>query len=198
MWSPSLAVVWQCPARRGQLWAESLWRLPGPSCCPGLQRAAGCPANPCAPQASQLGVYKAFVDNYKIALETAEKCSQSNYQFQKISEVSWAGAVPGAQGRERHPRGWASCIHPTETIPLSWGLSGTVAGQGHQWLCWRVVVSAHCKGLSPASCKLSPHSSFLGSQGSLNLLAPSGECERGVLGTCSSSRLPLSPCPAPL
>uniref|UniRef100_A0A8C3E7X2 Active breakpoint cluster region-related protein n=1 Tax=Corvus moneduloides TaxID=1196302 RepID=A0A8C3E7X2_CORMO len=39
--------------------------------------------------ASQLGVYKAFVDNYKIALETAEKCSQSNYQFQKISEVSW-------------------------------------------------------------------------------------------------------------
>ncbi|KAJ6657229.1 hypothetical protein lerEdw1_002596, partial [Lerista edwardsae] len=36
--------------------------------------------------ASQLGVYKAFVDNYKIALETAEKCSQSNNQFQKISE----------------------------------------------------------------------------------------------------------------
>uniref|UniRef100_A0A671YFZ0 ABR activator of RhoGEF and GTPase n=1 Tax=Sparus aurata TaxID=8175 RepID=A0A671YFZ0_SPAAU len=26
--------------------------------------------------ASQLGVYKAFVDNYKVALETAEKCSQ--------------------------------------------------------------------------------------------------------------------------
>uniref|UniRef100_A0A8C7YPP8 ABR activator of RhoGEF and GTPase n=1 Tax=Oryzias sinensis TaxID=183150 RepID=A0A8C7YPP8_9TELE len=37
--------------------------------------------------ASQLGVYKAFVDNYKIALETAEKCSQANIQFQKISEV---------------------------------------------------------------------------------------------------------------
>uniref|UniRef100_A0A3B4AYW0 Uncharacterized protein n=1 Tax=Periophthalmus magnuspinnatus TaxID=409849 RepID=A0A3B4AYW0_9GOBI len=36
--------------------------------------------------ASQLGVYKAFVDNYKIALETAEKCSQANIQFQKISE----------------------------------------------------------------------------------------------------------------
>uniref|UniRef100_A0A803YQJ2 Active breakpoint cluster region-related protein n=1 Tax=Meleagris gallopavo TaxID=9103 RepID=A0A803YQJ2_MELGA len=36
--------------------------------------------------ASQLGVYKAFVDNYKIALETAEKCSHSNNQFQKISE----------------------------------------------------------------------------------------------------------------
>lgn len=39
-------------------------------------------------QASQLGVYKAFVDNYKVALETAEKCSQANIQFQKISEVS--------------------------------------------------------------------------------------------------------------
>lgn len=40
------------------------------------------------PQASQLGVYKAFVDNYKVALETAEKCSHANSQFQKISEVS--------------------------------------------------------------------------------------------------------------
>lgn len=38
-------------------------------------------------QASQLGVYKAFVDNYKVALETAEKCSHANIQFQKISEV---------------------------------------------------------------------------------------------------------------
>uniref|UniRef100_A0A8C0J5E2 ABR activator of RhoGEF and GTPase n=1 Tax=Chelonoidis abingdonii TaxID=106734 RepID=A0A8C0J5E2_CHEAB len=40
--------------------------------------------------ASQLGVYKAFLDNYKVARETAEKCSQSNNQFQKISEVSGA------------------------------------------------------------------------------------------------------------
>lgn len=39
-------------------------------------------------QASQLGVYKAFVDNYKEALETAEKCSHANIQFQKISEVT--------------------------------------------------------------------------------------------------------------
>lgn len=39
-------------------------------------------------QASQLGVYKAFVDNYKVALETAEKCSHANSQFQKISEVN--------------------------------------------------------------------------------------------------------------
>ncbi|XP_066514692.1 active breakpoint cluster region-related protein isoform X4 [Hoplias malabaricus] len=36
--------------------------------------------------ASQLGVYKAFVDNYKMALETLEKCSQPTSQFQKISE----------------------------------------------------------------------------------------------------------------
>ncbi|XP_010765548.1 active breakpoint cluster region-related protein-like [Notothenia coriiceps] len=36
--------------------------------------------------ASQLGVYKAFVDNYKVALETAEKCSQANVQFHQISE----------------------------------------------------------------------------------------------------------------
>uniref|UniRef100_A0A8C2EZA0 ABR activator of RhoGEF and GTPase n=1 Tax=Cyprinus carpio TaxID=7962 RepID=A0A8C2EZA0_CYPCA len=39
--------------------------------------------------ASQLGVYKAFVDNYKMAVETAEKCSQANSQFQKISEVRY-------------------------------------------------------------------------------------------------------------
>ncbi|XP_032431506.1 active breakpoint cluster region-related protein isoform X7 [Xiphophorus hellerii] len=37
--------------------------------------------------ASQLGIYKAFVDNYKNALETAEKCSQANNFFQKISET---------------------------------------------------------------------------------------------------------------
>uniref|UniRef100_A0A8C9Z2J5 ABR activator of RhoGEF and GTPase n=1 Tax=Sander lucioperca TaxID=283035 RepID=A0A8C9Z2J5_SANLU len=43
--------------------------------------------------ASQLGVYKAFVDNYKVALETAEKCSQANGQFQKISEVNLCGAL---------------------------------------------------------------------------------------------------------
>lgn len=75
----------------------------------GASAPCWCLANPHSPQASQLGVYKAFVDNYKIALETAEKCSQSNYQFQKISEVSWDGAVPAgqgcvpAQGREHCP-----------------------------------------------------------------------------------------------
>uniref|UniRef100_A0A8B9PVA9 BCR activator of RhoGEF and GTPase n=1 Tax=Apteryx owenii TaxID=8824 RepID=A0A8B9PVA9_APTOW len=40
--------------------------------------------------ASQLGVYRAFVDNYEVAMETAEKCCQANAQFAEISEVmSW-------------------------------------------------------------------------------------------------------------
>lgn len=39
-------------------------------------------------QASQLGVYRAFVDNYELAVETAEKCCQANAQFAEISEVS--------------------------------------------------------------------------------------------------------------
>uniref|UniRef100_A0A8D3BB97 Breakpoint cluster region protein-like n=1 Tax=Scophthalmus maximus TaxID=52904 RepID=A0A8D3BB97_SCOMX len=38
--------------------------------------------------ASQLGVYRAFVDNYELAVETAEKCCQANTQFAEISEVS--------------------------------------------------------------------------------------------------------------
>uniref|UniRef100_A0A6Q2YUS3 Uncharacterized protein n=1 Tax=Esox lucius TaxID=8010 RepID=A0A6Q2YUS3_ESOLU len=36
--------------------------------------------------ASQLGVYRAFVDNYKVAVETAEKCCQANIQFAEICE----------------------------------------------------------------------------------------------------------------
>ncbi|KAL2091804.1 hypothetical protein ACEWY4_011602 [Coilia grayii] len=36
--------------------------------------------------ASQLGVYRAFVDNYKVAVATAEKCCQANSQFAEISE----------------------------------------------------------------------------------------------------------------
>ncbi|KAG8146453.1 hypothetical protein E2320_012786, partial [Naja naja] len=36
--------------------------------------------------ASQLGVYRAFVDNYEVAMETAEKCCQANVQFAEISE----------------------------------------------------------------------------------------------------------------
>ncbi|XP_070132126.1 breakpoint cluster region protein isoform X1 [Equus caballus] len=36
--------------------------------------------------ASQLGVYRAFVDNYGVAMETAEKCCQANAQFAEISE----------------------------------------------------------------------------------------------------------------
>ncbi|KAL6114708.1 bcr [Pungitius sinensis] len=36
--------------------------------------------------ASQLGVYRAFVDNYKVAVETADKCCQANAGFAEISE----------------------------------------------------------------------------------------------------------------
>lgn len=36
--------------------------------------------------ASQLGVYRAFVDNYKVAVATADKCCQANAQFAEISE----------------------------------------------------------------------------------------------------------------
>ncbi|CAG02470.1 unnamed protein product [Tetraodon nigroviridis] len=36
--------------------------------------------------ASQLGVYRAFVDNYKVAVETADKCCQANAKFAEISE----------------------------------------------------------------------------------------------------------------
>uniref|UniRef100_A0A3B3RWJ8 BCR activator of RhoGEF and GTPase n=1 Tax=Paramormyrops kingsleyae TaxID=1676925 RepID=A0A3B3RWJ8_9TELE len=39
--------------------------------------------------ASQLGLYRAFVDNYEVAVETAEKCCQANTQFAEISEVGW-------------------------------------------------------------------------------------------------------------
>ena len=38
-------------------------------------------------QASQLGVYRAFVDNYTVAVETADKCCQANAQFAQICEV---------------------------------------------------------------------------------------------------------------
>lgn len=95
MTPPQLA---ESPARRGQLWAVSPQGLPAPLGAGGASAPCWCLANPHSPQASQLGVYKAFVDNYKIALETAEKCSQSNNQFQKISEVSWDGAVLVGQG----------------------------------------------------------------------------------------------------
>ncbi|XP_061913040.1 breakpoint cluster region protein-like [Entelurus aequoreus] len=36
--------------------------------------------------ASQLGVYRAFVDNYELAVDTAEKCCHANTQFAEISE----------------------------------------------------------------------------------------------------------------
>uniref|UniRef100_A0A4X2LXF3 BCR activator of RhoGEF and GTPase n=1 Tax=Vombatus ursinus TaxID=29139 RepID=A0A4X2LXF3_VOMUR len=40
--------------------------------------------------ASQLGVYRAFVDNYEAAIEMADKCCQANAQFAEISEVGEA------------------------------------------------------------------------------------------------------------
>lgn len=43
---------------------------------------------PAVQQASQLGVYRVFLDNYELAVETAEKCCQANAQFAEISEVN--------------------------------------------------------------------------------------------------------------
>uniref|UniRef100_A0A8C1UGS8 BCR activator of RhoGEF and GTPase n=1 Tax=Cyprinus carpio TaxID=7962 RepID=A0A8C1UGS8_CYPCA len=44
-------------------------------------------------QASQLGVYRAFVDNYELAVETAEKCCQANTQFSEISECVFSSVL---------------------------------------------------------------------------------------------------------
>lgn len=116
-----------------------LWGASAPCCCL---------ANPHSPQASQLGVYKAFVDNYKIALETAEKCSQSNYQFQKISEVSWDGAVPvgqGCAGLSLHRAGNTDRVCPVEMLSLPWRLTGTVPKGWASEGC----AFGHCRRLSP-------------------------------------------------
>lgn len=56
-------------------------------------------------QASQLGVYRAFVDNYKVAIEMAEKCCQANAQFAEISEVG-GGSSDSAPAALWAPR-WA-------------------------------------------------------------------------------------------
>lgn len=211
--APQLAMVWQSILPGG----DSPGQCPlsgclAPRAAGGFQHPAGSPANPCSLQASQLGVYKAFVDNYKIALETAEKCSQSNYQFQKISEVSWTRAVLRGQGchgwavpvqdREHHPHGQADRVCPTEMLSQTGDSQGLSQRQSHQWLCWRVVVS-ECCGVCPP-----PHASsgwaqpslpsFLGCRGSLRPLAPSSERGCWVLGTCGSFLLVASPCLAPL
>lgn len=57
--------------------AQVLWLCFHPSHNP-FSPSQFCLLSSLSLQASQLGVYKAFVDNYKVALETAEKCSQSN------------------------------------------------------------------------------------------------------------------------
>ncbi|XP_067882449.1 active breakpoint cluster region-related protein-like isoform X4 [Heterodontus francisci] len=38
---------------------------------------------------NQFGVYRAFVNNYRVAVETAEKCVQSKEQFKQIAEKMW-------------------------------------------------------------------------------------------------------------
>lgn len=68
------------------------------------------PAPPSALQASQLGVYRAFVDNYGVAMETAEKCCQANAQFAEISEV-----INQAQRRDGDG-GVQAGVLPTPTV----------------------------------------------------------------------------------
>ncbi|KAG9329548.1 hypothetical protein JZ751_004200 [Albula glossodonta] len=59
-------------------------RIPGEICSSESNNA---PYGRNTQNASQLGLYRAFVDNYKVAVETAEKCCQANAQFAEISEV---------------------------------------------------------------------------------------------------------------
>uniref|UniRef100_A0A452FCB4 BCR activator of RhoGEF and GTPase n=1 Tax=Capra hircus TaxID=9925 RepID=A0A452FCB4_CAPHI len=73
--------------------------------------------------ASQLGVYRAFVDNYEVAMETAEKCCQANAQFAEISEVPRAvrGVAPGPPSASAArvsdgPRGSDSTLPPTQDL----------------------------------------------------------------------------------
>lgn len=59
-------------------------------------------------------MYRAFVDNYEVAMETAEKCCQANAQFAEISEVCvmllrevFPSASLGGAGGECGGRLWA-------------------------------------------------------------------------------------------
>lgn len=85
---------WACSAFPAILCCEGTWpdhympRLAIPNCL--LPQRLFYFILFCFLQASQLGVYRAFVDNYEVAMETAEKCCQANAQFAEISEViSW-------------------------------------------------------------------------------------------------------------
>ncbi|KAJ7997101.1 hypothetical protein DPEC_G00225420 [Dallia pectoralis] len=69
--------------------------------------------------ASQLGVYKAFVDNYKTAVETAEKCSQANSQFQKISENLTVKGPKDSKDSNTHVRMEALLYKPIDRVTRS-------------------------------------------------------------------------------
>lgn len=78
------------------------------------------PSPPSSLQASQLGVYRAFVDNYGVAMETAEKCCQANSQFAEISEVMSA-CRDAVQARVP--------LTPTRSLPLPRWVVGWLLGE---------------------------------------------------------------------
>lgn len=76
-----------------------------------------------AAKASQLGVYRAFVDNYKVAVATADKCCQANAQFAQISEVCHRGKATAPRLLGSGDDGAAFCGAAA--------LSGLMALRGH-------------------------------------------------------------------
>lgn len=136
------------------------------------------------------------MDNYKIALETAEKCSQSNHQFQKISEVSWDGAVP-SQGTEHD----LTMSAHGDALPALGTPRGCPQGLGHRGLCWRAVIFGHCRGCSLpcagsgwAQPVLSPPHSVLVGAGHSSPAA----FRRSVPGSPTAMAAAGSPCPVQL
>uniref|UniRef100_A0A3Q3XFZ8 Uncharacterized protein n=1 Tax=Mola mola TaxID=94237 RepID=A0A3Q3XFZ8_MOLML len=69
--------------------------------------------------ASQLGVYRAFVDNYEAAVETAEKCCQANSQFAEISEVRRSVSVRGPCHHVTSPHPAALLYKPVDRVTRS-------------------------------------------------------------------------------
>uniref|UniRef100_A0A672I8R7 Breakpoint cluster region protein-like n=1 Tax=Salarias fasciatus TaxID=181472 RepID=A0A672I8R7_SALFA len=68
--------------------------------------------------ASQLGVYRAFVDNYKVAVETADKCCQANAQFAEISENLKVRSTKDCkdQSAKNSLETRSSCTHPDHPL----------------------------------------------------------------------------------